>query len=171
MKETTLANFILGRENFKQKYSTLKNLRVFSASSVRDFLENKKNLNTPLSDLIFLSNPNFRFITFRGISINKLLDEVYELGSEEKGYLGRKYKIYDRTGEITCFWPTENSKIPAIVSCDHFERMKIFKGGLVKTALINYDKKRGDIYLYHIDFDMKEGEKNENLVCLTPNYV
>lgn len=172
MKDCTLERLIFGSGDFKTKYETLKKGRILQANSVNDFLINKKGINTPISDLVFLSKTRTDYIHFRDVYIDKFSDEVYDVGDEgDKGYFVRLYIIRDETGEFPCLWPTKDSKLSTEVSCDRFETMKNFSSNLIKNALILYDKKEEGNFLYWVNLYTPRRKKKIDLKELVPSYL
>lgn len=152
MREVSLETLFFGEEDFISSYKKLKKARFFLADSVQDFVENKNNLQTPLSDLIFLSNTKYRYIQFNDVQLAKLTDDIHEFGTEERGYTAKLYTLYDKTGGTICIWPTKGSKIPGLISCERFEDIKNFKGGLLRTVSLVYERTTENAWVYFIDF-------------------
>jgi len=177
MRDFTWVMLFLGKEkNFIERYKDLRDNRFFLADSAADFVNNKDSLNTPISDLLFFSDPNTKTIIFHDVKLEKYSDEIYEFGENGEGYLAKQYRVYEETkefGEFLSYWPTENSKFYHNLSCERFEQIKNFKGNLIKSAAIVYHRKTKHSVLGHIEFydsrKRKEKTKLEELSLVFPN--
>ncbi len=171
MKEITLETLFFRKEDFFSSYKKLKKARFFLADSVQDFIENKNNIHTPLSDLVFLSKTRFSYIQFNDVRLTKINDDICEFGVNEQGYTAKLYTIHDETGETICVWPTRGSKIPGIISCERFEDIKNFKGGLLKTVSLVYERTTENAWIYFVDFySGKRKKKTEEIKEFVPAF-
>jgi hypothetical protein len=152
MHERTLEHLIYHKGDFVEKYNYFRRTRFFYPDSVNDFCINK-NVSTPLSNLIFFSNPNSRLFLFRDVSLKKNSDEVYNLYPPEGKSYVKLYSLEDETEKYLLFWPTCNSEVPHSVSCDQFEVAANFRGNELSEVLVIGFQNRRDCYVYHIDFN------------------
>lgn len=177
MKDVTLVRLFFGAEkNLIERYKDLRDNRFLLADSTTDFVNNKDHLHTPVSDLIFFSKTLTKTIIFNDVKLEKVSNGLYEFGEEGEGYLAKKYRVYENTGdfgEFFSFWPTENSKFNYGISCDRFEQIKNFKGNLVKTAAIVYHQKTKYGFIGKVNFydnrKRKKKTKLEELTFVFPN--
>ncbi|VVB82119.1 Uncharacterised protein [uncultured archaeon] len=172
MKDVSLNVLFTGNQgNFLDRYKKLKKSRLLLADSVEDFVSNKKNLETPLSDLFFLSSTNYRYIQFNNVQLTKINDDIHEFGIEEHGYTAKLYLLHDKTEETTCIWPTKGSKIPGTISCERFEDIKNFKGGLLSLVSIVHDINSENSWVYYVSFYKGKKQKRKKEVKeLTPAF-
>ena len=123
----------------------MKKGRLFYAESVEDFISNKNDLENPLSDILFLSRTEKKFIIFSNVYLKKFRDEVYEFGGREKGYQAKLYRVEDNTGNFFSLWPTKGSKIPHNKPCNDFGET------LARDILIYYNRDTKDNFILNVD--------------------
>ena len=162
MKEITFYNLfsdILKERNIidaiVERYNYFRNNRFFLGGSVNDFVENSR-IKTPLSDLFFLSDPEWRLIALERIYLERLENNNYSKTLKIGKHFFIPYKIFDETGGIISFWPVEKNLCN--ISCDYFEQIKI-PDKKVEGILLKFNRRTGDNFIQRIDYYCPPGKE------------